>query len=277
LIIKLTEVLADCQAAFWTGLCGSSGNDRDSRRQATVNTTHKHGKGKDGTGIDLLVRRVADLIARDKLTPGDYLPPVRRLARQWRATPNVVRDGILRAQMLGLVEVRPRSGVVVRPLDYARLAEMFAQTLPVVIQRSDPSFAHLIHARIAVETETVRVAARRQLPEDVAALQKLLREMNAVASSVRGFIATDEQFHLQIARIAGNPVLLVLLDLLLHVAHAAREDTMLPAGAIREALAQHRAIYAAIAAGDPERAVKRMTAHLRHALEPFLGMKTKEK
>lgn len=60
-----------------------------------------------------LVEQVERLIATGRLTPGDRLPPVRRLAEQLAINPNTVARAYRQLESAGSVISRPGSGVFV--------------------------------------------------------------------------------------------------------------------------------------------------------------------
>jgi GntR family transcriptional regulator, transcriptional repressor for pyruvate dehydrogenase complex len=207
------------------------------------------------------VRRIVDLITERGLTAGDHLPTVRELSKRWRVSPNVVRDMLVRAQMIGLVEIKPRSGVIVRSLDYTPLVETLSQTLPVSVGQRDPNLVDLWHARAVIETETAANAARRRLTEDLQSLRQTMADMRSLVGDRARFIEADECFHLTIARAAGNPVLEILLDALLKVSRPHRLRFVPDRANTDDTFATHEAIYNAIADGNMKEARRAMGEH----------------
>jgi len=220
---------------------------------------------QSANGAASVVARLVDLIMSDNLAPGDSLPSVRELAQRWKLGRNVVRDGLLHAQVLGLVQIRPRSGVVVRAVDHGPIIAALSQTLAIGLRQQDPSLVHLWQARAIIEMETAAEAARRRLPEDLQRLDQCLLEMQQARDDRAGFVQADERFHLTIAEIAGNPVMRILLDALLKVLRPHR--LYLPPGeSTEQTMATHMAIYTVIAEGDSAQASRIMGEHChRHA------------
>ena len=91
-----------------------------------------------------VVRRLVQHIKSESLSVGDRLPSIRRLATKMEVSPNVVRDAMVQAQAMGLVELRPRSGAYIRSLDYAPLVDVLSDTLGASLMQTDHSlFFHL--------------------------------------------------------------------------------------------------------------------------------------
>jgi DNA-binding FadR family transcriptional regulator len=74
-----------------------------------------------------VVRRLIEYIRSRRLMVGDRLPAIRRLAKMIEMSPRAVRDGLMQAQTMGLVTIRPRSGAFVQSVSYASLVDGNAQ------------------------------------------------------------------------------------------------------------------------------------------------------
>lgn len=216
------------------------------------------------------IRRLIDLIVRDNLPAGAPLPSVRELSIQWGIGRNAVRDGFVRAQTLGLVEIRPRSGVVVRTPDYAPLLDALSQTMLIKLRQEDPGLVHLWDARAILEAQAAAGAARRRLPEDLRELRRCLEEMERHRANRPRFVEADERFHLAIARVAGNPVLRMLLDALLKMLRPDRLKFLPTRGKMTQTKGSHEAIYRAIATGDADRASQAVAEHIQRRVRYLL-------
>jgi DNA-binding FadR family transcriptional regulator len=205
--------------------------------------------------------RLVEFIVSNNLSPGDTLPPVRDLARRMAIPFNAVRDALHRAQSLGLVEIRARSRVVVKDAHYEPKLVSLGQNLKINLGRPDPTPVNIFHARAVIETETVRKAATRRLPEDLMELKRLLEEMRHVQNDRERFVRADEEFHLTIARIAGNPVLHTVLDALLKSLRADRLADDPAPERMRRSTASHEALYRAMLEADSDKAGKLVADH----------------
>lgn len=177
------------------------------------------------------------------------LAPGTKLREQEIAASFGVSRTIVREVLIGLIRDRL---VVQQPNRTAEVA------------RPDWSEArHIFAARVLIEGEVVRqLCAQCQLPQ-LAVLRELMEQEHQAA--VRGdkaeAIRLSGEFHLQIARFAGNPVMYDLLrelvsrsSLLFALYHRAGEPMCVSH--------DHERLLDAIAGGDADRARDEMTAHL---------------
>ncbi|HVX61898.1 MAG TPA: FCD domain-containing protein [Pirellulales bacterium] len=218
-----------------------------------------------------VVRAIVELIQQRQLKPGDKLPPIRELAREFAVKPTVVRDALLHAQSMGLMRIVPRSGAYVQSLTYEPLVDALASTLSPALMQEDHNLFHLLDARRTLEVELVGRAAKRRQLEDLLPVRSALQGM-AEAGDADGekYASNDIRFHAEIARLAGNPVLLAmhraLLDLLRPYLFSRAADAEEKAVASRS----HAAIYAALVKGDAEEAKAETREHLSLAYDSLL-------
>jgi GntR family transcriptional repressor for pyruvate dehydrogenase complex len=220
-----------------------------------------------------LVRDLIRQIHAEGLSIGDRLPSIRHLSARLGVGVNAVRDAMMHAQTLGLVKIRPRSGAFVQSLNYAPLVEALAGTLEASLLQVDHNLFHLLEARQLIEVELIALAAIRRRLEDLLPVREALDRMSAaaVADDCQEFVEADVQFHLQIARIAGNTVLSTTLQAMLGVLRPYL--TQLPWTPERRSQTDrsHGEIYQALLAGDREQSRLRMRDHLGLAYESLLA------
>lgn len=131
---------------------------------------------------------------------------------------------------------------------------------------SPDAVMELYEARVAVETETARLAARNATDEGRRTLSGLLDEMAeeyAASEDAARLLEMDEAFHLEIAALSGNGELRRMVENLNDRVRFIRlvfMSRMAASGAPR--LAAHRAIAEAIAKGDETAAAQAMRSHI---------------
>lgn len=209
-----------------------------------------------------VVHRLLRTIRSEGLNPGDRLPSIRELAARWGIGPNFVRDGLLHAQTLGLVKVHPRSGAFVQAVDFSSLVDGLADTLETALAQEDSNLFHLIEVRALLETQVIDRAVARRRPEDLFPLRQALEEMRNVAEDRVAFVEADEKFHLAIARMTGNPVLVIVLRALMVLLRPHRLHMTPTSGKQQRTFRQHEHIYRCLVDGDREGACAAMHDHL---------------
>ncbi len=209
-----------------------------------------------------LVSNLMDFARSEGYGPGDRLPPIRQLSAALGFGRNAIRDGLLEAQTLGFVKIEPRLGVFVQDLDPVSRGDGLAPALEKVLTQDEQNLFHLVDARLLVEVELVGEAARTRRPEDLLPLRQALEAVLASREERLAFIKTDEAFHLAIARIAGNRVLLIFLQTLLWILRPAKLNLPLSTQNRERTDREHQELFRSIVAGDAEKARAIMRAHL---------------
>jgi DNA-binding FadR family transcriptional regulator len=143
--------------------------------------------------------------------------------------------------------------------------------------------AELFEARIVLETTTAAKAARLVTQEDIEFLTELSdrRPIELFAAGVEGpdnsdvALTNDAMLHRRIAMIAGNKIMVELLDGLNKRASAYRtfmNQRLLAgtewnptAGDVSATVREHAAIVRALKHGDPDKASAAMRRHLSNA------------
>jgi GntR family transcriptional repressor for pyruvate dehydrogenase complex len=123
----------------------------------------------------------------------------------------------------------------------------------------------LFELRRILECEAAALASERRAEAHLAQMDAAVQEMDAaLADSGRGdrFIDADLGFHLAIAEATGNRLVLHSMQAVRDVVRRALLTVFLIPRSPERAVVEHRAIRAAIATGDPERAREQMRAHL---------------
>jgi GntR family transcriptional repressor for pyruvate dehydrogenase complex len=219
-----------------------------------------------------IVRSLIRHIQSGGFNVGDRLPSIRQLAENFQVSASVIRDAMMQVQTMGLVRILPRSGAFIQSVDYAPLVNVLTDTLEGSLMQVDHNLFQLLEARQLLEVECVRQAAKRRRLEDLLPIRESLAEMEGLAATQTRseFVEADVRFHLEIARIAGNPVQVTILRSLLGLLrpHLAR----LPWTGERRSttLRSHVVIYETLVDGEVDRAREEMHEHLQMAYHSLL-------
>ncbi|WP_432512304.1 FadR/GntR family transcriptional regulator [Kineococcus sp. SYSU DK001] len=214
-----------------------------------------------GSAVSEVARQMTTLIAGGTFPAGSRLPPERRLAATLGVGRSAVREALAALEVLGLVTVRPGSGTYIR----GSVSELLPTTLSWGLMLSAEHTAHLSEVRGALEVRAAALAAARCGPEDLDRLRGHLEAMEARTGDLRAFVEADAAFHLQLARAAGNAVLGDLLQTVRSLLRVWVDRGLRSHEQALTACREHRAVYAAIAAGDGAAAGAAMDAHMRTA------------
>jgi DNA-binding FadR family transcriptional regulator len=113
-----------------------------------------------------------------------------------------------------------------------------------------------------VEVELAAEAARTRRPEDLLPLRQALEAVLGTGGDRLAFIRADEAFHLTIARIAANRVLLVFLQTLWRMIAPAKVNLLLSTASRQVSDREHQELFQSIVAGDADRARTAMRTHI---------------
>jgi GntR family transcriptional repressor for pyruvate dehydrogenase complex len=214
------------------------------------------------------VRRVSradavrdDLVGRissGELRSGDRLPPERALAVQLGVSRNVIREALGSLAAIGLVEAKPGAGVFVADLSMTSVLKVLDPAVALL----PSSLRALLQVREVLEPGIAALAAQLAGADDLDALHALMVRSAEHLDEPETYLDLDGEFHDTIARMSRNSVLIWISDGIRRSVRAARELTVADPELRRGALADHQAIFEAIAARDPVRASAAMRSHL---------------
>ena len=131
----------------------------------------------------------------------------------------------------------------------------------------------VLELRIGVETEAAALAAQRRTAHDLAQMRAALDAFAQAVEAGRDSVASDYQFHLEVARATQNPHFANLMTTLgAMIIPRARLEPDAPADEehsvyLRRVNGEHDSIFDAIACQDVEAARAAMRTHLANSRE----------
>jgi GntR family transcriptional regulator, transcriptional repressor for pyruvate dehydrogenase complex len=211
--------------------------------------------------VSQVARRLLDEVRAGGHRAGSRLPSERRLAESLGVGRSAIREAIAVLEVLGLVEVRVGSGTYVR----GTISDLLPQAIEWGLMLGERHTRDLVETRRHLEAVTARLAAQRATDADVARLRERLDRMRATADSVAGFTEADVDFHLEVARIAGNTVLRDILHSVRALLRVWIQRAVGADGDTSATLAEHVAVFEAIERRDPDGAASAMEVHMEAA------------
>jgi len=210
----------------------------------------------------LIIRQIRQLISSGELVPGDKLPPERVLAERFNVGRGYVRLAIQQLELYGILKTKPQSGTVVSELGITILDDLFSNVLTL----EAPDVESLFEARIIIEVETAKLAAKRITEASLKRLEDTFARYEAKVSMGYGAIEEDILFHIRIAECADNSVLRSMIMVL-------AQDIISQSNALEscsgerknKALNEHREILDALRNKNEKAAIIAMKNHLENS------------
>ncbi len=209
---------------------------------------------------DAVFEQLIALIRDEGYKPGDQMPAERDLMDVFAVGRPVVREAMQRLASMGLLTIQHGERARIGQID---LQSMFNQIdLPArhLLAGSAQNIAHLHEARVFIETGLVKLAAERATPADLERLRQAYADMRDKMGTDE-FVLADMAFHVEIARMSGNPILLASSRATLQwMADFGRD--MLRTRTPQTTLADHERILDRVVARDAAGAERAMREHL---------------
>lgn len=196
---------------------------------------------------DRIRNALTDEIAAGILLPGTSLDET-QLATRFGASRTPVREALHQLTVSGLVQARPRRGVIVTPTTRERIMDMF-------------------EAMAEIEAMCVRLATYRMTPIERGRLLDLHKASEAMveAGDVDAYDGFNREFHESIYRATHNEFLAEQALATRTRLAAFRRTQLREDGRIVHSRREHDGVVAAIAQGDGDMAAKLMRAHMLNA------------
>jgi GntR family transcriptional repressor for pyruvate dehydrogenase complex len=211
----------------------------------------------------LVVQKVRALIDRGELRGGDRLPAERQLAQMLGVSRPSLRAGLKTLAAMGVVQTRHGAGTFIA----AGPPTLGSEPLSFLAALHGFTRAEMFEARLVLEVTVAGLAAQRarEAPDKLIAISDETTGMFASLDNPDMFLEHDIQFHRAVAAASGNPILSSLVEMVSALFREVRRATIGRAHDLKEAAEEHRAIYQAIRAHEPDRAREAMHAHLTRA------------
>lgn len=212
---------------------------------------------------DVLMRALIDSIVARRYDADEAIPPEAALAEHFGVSRTIVRESMKRLEEKGLVAVQQGRGTLVQPQSSWNVLDPLVLSAIIAHDEELHTLDELTLVRAALEGVMAAQAAERSTEQGLAELASALQRMVELADDYAGFRDADALFHQTVMRLsqnflAGN----IAYTLYSRARSFARFEGSPPPDAIERTLQQHRAIYAAIAAGEVSAAQAAMNEHI---------------
>lgn len=157
---------------------------------------------------DQVTRAIALRVLRGTLTGSGDTTTEGDLYRELGVSRSVVREAVKVLSAKGLIEVRSKMGIRVRPRTEWNLLDPSLLVWQAEIGLDEEFVRNLCHVRLILEPPTAAAAAIEATDDERREIQEALREMERGVDDFARFIEGDGAFHRSISRATHNPILI---------------------------------------------------------------------
>ncbi|HUQ54064.1 FadR/GntR family transcriptional regulator [Lentzea sp.] len=203
-----------------------------------------------------VLERLRAYVSEAGLSAGDKLPAERDLAASLGVSRASVKQAIVVLEVQGLVEARHGGGT------YLVRDTLDVEPVEQLVERRK-RLPEVLEAREALETKLAELAAERRTDAELKTIEEALVFMRDEIAGGDNGVEGDRRFHAAVTAAAHSSLLADFMKTIAGQITESRTESLRQPGRPSRSLAQHTAIYEAIAAGDPKRAAAAMRKHVR--------------
>jgi GntR family transcriptional repressor for pyruvate dehydrogenase complex len=203
------------------------------------------------------------LILRGELPAGAKLPTEQLLAADFGVSRATVREALTGLSTEGLLRTVKgvHGGSFVTTPTPDRVSDALNIAVTLLSQSNGVTLADLLEIREFMEIPAARLAAERRTPEHLAELELAVPDRPLELSPPTQFVH-NRDFHKTLLRAAQNTMLTIAADPIFTVLQTRLSRSEVGPGFHEMINRHHRAIHAAVEAGDPGEAERLMREHL---------------
>ncbi len=209
--------------------------------------------------VDTVIGRIRQVIDEGGLSSGDRLPSETELAESLQVSRTVLREAIGRLETMGLLTVRRGRGMFVG--DRSSLSNC-ANLVRSAVSIAPRELLTITEFRQVLECYAARQAATLATPDDLEELSAILAAMDQPGLEYMEAIRHDFEFHRKLVEIAGNELMVNVLQVVRDLVIAAMIHTTPRPRTPEETSRFHLDILEAVRAGDADAAERAMRRHM---------------
>lgn len=230
----------------------------------------KKGKAKRKRVYHDIFEELQQRIRNGDWLPGERIPSITQLAQEFRVGAGSIREALRSLQSIGLVKIEHGSGVYV--LGTRPSTELSSHFLNV----GDGLILALAEARRIMEPELASLAAERATDEELAEIEKIVKQMEEDSQHGRDFADLDVLFHRLIAQAARNQILYQTMEGVSDLFLESRRAILLDPDALLRALRYHALIAEALRLRNPPQARLLMQGHMNSMFDEVLNSEARK-
>ncbi len=218
-----------------------------------------------------IIDQVRNAIFEGRLKPGDKLPSERELIIKFRVSKATLREALHSLEVLGFLDIRKgvSGGAFVTEVDMVKARDSFTNFLLF----KNLSLEDLSEVRLLLEPYIAEKATLAITQEDLHRLEKLIKDSEHAIKNDISFASREVEieFHRIIASIAGNPILMFILDFVENLLIDTKEILRPGKEFSAKVLRAHKRIYNALLEKNVRKVREEMMKHIREVEKDLLA------
>jgi GntR family galactonate operon transcriptional repressor len=199
-----------------------------------------------------ITRALALRILRGTLSPDSVRNTEAELCRDLGVSRTVLREAVKVLAAKGLVEVRPKTGMRIKPRTEWTLIDRDVMTWQAEIGFTEDYVRNLFQVRMMLEPPTALAAAANATEEDLDGIREGFGRMEKELEDFSAYVEDDCDFHDRISRATHNDYLIQINRIILDAVHGVQSLFRTQRGEAKYALDLHKDVCEAILHRDQE-------------------------
>ncbi len=219
---------------------------------------------RHGRLSQMVAGTIGKRILAGRYKPGETLPTEPEVQAEFGVSRTAVREAIQLLSAKGMTASRPKIGTRVRPSVDWNMFDADVLRWLVDEKPGDDFVNALFEMREIIEPSAASLAAERASEDDIRALGSAQEGIQSEPRGSAKQVQADVDFHMAILRGSRNPMMVsvgAMINSALEISFTIGWRTVMA----EDAVLQHRAVYEAIQARDPEGAFFAMRKLLRNS------------
>jgi DNA-binding FadR family transcriptional regulator len=212
-----------------------------------------------------VVRGILGYIRARNLHPGDRLPSERAFAEQLGVGRNALREGLATLATLRIIEMRPNSGIYLKPLATESSFEALVMLAELGSTPTRSEIAETMEVRAALELMAVKLSCMRREESDLADLREILAQSEQVLREHGNIVDVDTAFHLALVSATHNTVLVRVLNAFYRFTSRRRRALFSGREHAQASIDDHKKLFQAIEARDIDGGQELIRRHMDRA------------
>lgn len=221
---------------------------------------------------ELVFDRLWKMIVSGELGPDDLLPSERELMDRYAVGRPAAREALQMLANKGLITIYHGERSRVNKLSPRIAFDQVDDIAKLLLSAEQANLTNLIELRKVLEYGTARLAAKHCTGKDADDLRAINRIQRGNVGDTQAFIQTDMSFHVRIAEITGNPLLIEITRSMLTWLFQYYRPILYWSGHEEMTLNEHDRLVDVLETQDEDAAVEMMRDHLNR-VEPMYSSK----